>query len=183
MQAVLDAISEGKINALPVLVISSSERAFALERAKVERIPSYTLMKRDFASFEKRDERILELLKQYSADLVILAGYLGILSPFVVDEFPDRIINIHPALLPKFGGKGFHGLNVHRAVLAAGETESGATVHFVDAGTDTGRIIGQRKVAVLPGDTPEVLAARVLQNAEHPLLVSVVKDICEGRIS
>lgn len=178
MQAVIDAIEDGTVNAQPVLVVSSSDKAYALERAAKHGIDAVVLKKSDFASGEERDRELLKTLDGYKVDLVVLAGYLGILSPFITDAYQRKIINIHPALLPKFGGKGFHGLNVHRAVLAAGERVSGATVHYVDAGTDTGEIIRQAEVPVIAGDTPESLAKRILDTAEHPLLVSVVRDLC-----
>lgn len=178
MQSVFDAIDEGAIDARTVLVISSNARAYALTRAAKRGIEVAVLDRGDFGgSAEARDCEIKRRLDACKADLVILAGYLGILSECVTEAYAKRIINIHPALLPKFGGRGFYGINVHRAVLAAGETESGATVHYVDGGTDTGEIIRQVRVQVRPGDTPESLAERVLE-AEHRLLPEVVAELC-----
>lgn len=184
MQAVLDAIESGVINAESVGVISSNHEAYALERAKKAGIPSFVFAKADFGGDTAlRDAALKKTLDKLRPDYILLVGYLGILSGEIIDEYEYRLINIHPALLPKFGGKGFYGLNVHRAVLAAGEKVSGATVHFVDKGTDTGLIIRQKSVEVREGDTPEELQKRVLDTCEHPLLVSVVKDICDGKIT
>lgn len=178
MQSVLDAIDRGEVDAVPVLVISSNKDAYALTRAKNRGIDTAVLSKPDFGGDgEARDREMVRLLKAYAVDLVVMAGYLGILSPCVLEAFPKRIVNVHPALLPKFGGKGFYGINVHRAVLAAGETQSGATVHYADVGIDTGGIIEQTTVPVEPNDTPETLAARVLE-AEHILLPKVIGDLC-----
>ena len=183
MAAILESIDRGEINGRVVAVISSNYGAYALTRASERGIPTYVCALKDFASREARDREILKLLKKYECDYCILAGYLGIVSPFLVDEFPYRIVNIHPALLPKFGGKGYHGIHVHEAVIAAGESESGATVHFVDSGTDTGLIIAQRKLAVLESDTPESLQSRILDQIEHKLFPDVVGLLCAGRVS
>ena len=119
---------------------------------------------------------ILDILKEAETDMVVLAGYLKILDPEIINAYKKRIINIHPALLPKFGGRDMYGLNVHKSVINAGEKESGATVHYVDEGVDTGEIILQKKVPVMPGDTPEKLAARVLET-EHEILPLAVKKV------
>lgn len=178
MQSVLDAIDDKKIAAVPVLVISSNAEAYALTRAKEHGIDTAVLDKKSFGGDgEKRDRAMLALFDEYQVDLVVMAGYLGILSPFVLEKYPQKIINVHPALLPKFGGKGFYGMNVHRAVLAAGETVSGATVHYAANDIDTGAIIRQASVPVLSDDTPETLAARVLET-EHKLLPEVVAELC-----
>lgn len=179
MQAVLDAIDGGEINAESLEIISSNHEAYALERGRKQGIPTKVFAKADFGGDgAKRDEAMLKELKRLNPDYILLVGYLGILSKEIVDGFKGRLINIHPALLPKFGGKGFHGLNVHRAVIAAGEKESGATVHYVANDIDTGEIIRQKSIPVKKDDTPESLAKRVLDECEHPLLVSVVKDLC-----
>lgn len=182
MQSVLDGIDAGAVPAEPVLVIASNREAYALVRAAGRGIPTAVCAKADFPSTEERDREIVRLLDEYRVELVVLAGYLGILTPYAAEALKGRAINIHPALLPKFGGKGFYGLNVHKAVLAAGEVESGATVHYVDSGTDTGAIIRQVRVPVEKGDTPETLAARVLQ-AEHKLLPAVVAELCNGNVA
>ncbi len=180
MQSVLDAIDDGKINAVPVLVISSNAAAYALTRAKQHGIDAVALERKAFGDdCAARDRELLRLLQEYRVDLVVMAGYLGILSPFILDAYPKKIINIHPALLPKFGGKGFFGMNVHRAVLAAGETVSGATVHYAANDIDTGEIIRQASVPVLPDDTPESLAARVLET-EHKLFPEAIADLCRA---
>lgn len=183
MAAILDAIDRGEINGKVVAVIASNDRAYALTRAKERGIPAHVCALRDYENNEARDREILRLLDYYEADYVLLAGYLGIVSPFLVDAYPNRIVNIHPALLPKFGGKGFHGIHVHEAVIAAGEKQSGATVHFVDGGTDTGPIILQRALSVLPSDTPESLQARILEQIEHKIFPEAVKKLCDDEIT
>ena len=182
MAAILESIDRGEINGEVKAVISSNADAYALTRAKERNIPTYVCALSDFADRTARDKEILRLLQEYRTDYVLLAGYLGIISPFLVEAYPYKIVNIHPALLPKFGGKGFFGIKVHEAVLAAGETESGATVHFVDSGTDTGSIIAQGKVKVLPDDTPHDLQARILDNVEHKLFPQVVGWLCDDKV-
>ena len=183
MAAILDAIDQGKINGQIVAVISSNDTAYALTRAFERGIPTHVCSLATFGSPDARDREVLKLLDGYEADYVLLAGYLGIISPFLVDAYPNKIVNIHPALLPKFGGKGFHGLHVHEAVIAAKEKESGATVHFVDGGTDTGPIILQRALQVLPSDTPEVLQARILEQIEHKIFPEAVAKLCNDEIT
>ncbi len=182
MQAIMDACASGEINGRIAVVISSNHEAYALVRAEGAKIPNYVCCKKDYPSAEARDREILRLLKMYDVDYVILAGYLGILPQFVIDAYPNRIVNIHPSLLPKFGGKNFYGIRVHSAVIAAGEKESGATAHFVAADIDGGPIIRQQKLTVYKGDTPEALQKRILTQIEHPMLVSVIKDLCDDRI-
>lgn len=183
MQAIIDACARGEINGCVKVVISSNDEAYALVRAKTCNIPAYVCSVSDFdGDRDARDWEILRILEEYKTDYVILAGYLGIISGSIIDRYPNRIVNIHPALLPKFGGKDFYGLNVHKAVIAAGEAESGATAHFVAREIDCGPIIRQEKLKVFKGDTPEALQKRVLEKIEHPLLISVVKDLCDDRI-
>ncbi len=183
LQALIDAIYvRGEIDGDISVVISSNAGAFALKRAEQFRIPAAVASLKDHGSPESRDAFILKTLREYAADYVILAGYLGILTDGLVKAYENRIVNIHPALLPKFGGKNYHGLNVHRAVIEAGERKSGATVHFVDTGVDTGLAIAQESLKVLPEDTPQSLQARILDEIEHPLLVRVVRDLCDGKI-
>ena len=170
-QALAESVKSGSIeNAEIVRLISGSEKAFALQRSKALKIPSKVIKDTKDAA------EILDLLKEAETDLVVLAGYLKILDPEIINAYKKRIINIHPALLPKFGGHDMYGLNVHRAVINAGEKESGATVHYVEEGVDTGEIILQKKVPVMPGDTPEKLAARVLET-EHEILPLAVKKV------
>ncbi|KAI4453259.1 phosphoribosylglycinamide formyltransferase [Holotrichia oblita] len=174
MQAIIDAIKTQKLDAEICVVVSSNDSAYGLERARANGIPAFVRAKSSFKSLNERDESILELLKPYNVDYIVLAGYLGVLTENLVNAYPDKIINIHPALLPKFGGKGMYGINVHKAVIAAKENTSGATVHYVDLGTDTGKIILQESLEVLPDDTPESLQARILENIEHKLLVKAL---------
>ncbi len=183
MQAIMDACASGEIDGRIAVVISSNHEAYALVRAEGAKIPNYVCCKKDYPSTEARDRAILDLLKRYDVDYVILAGYLGILPEFIIDAYPNRIVNIHPALLPKFGGKNYYGIRVHKAVIEAGEKESGATAHFVSAAIDGGPIIRQQKLTVYKGDKPEDLQKRILNQIEHPMLVSVIKDLCDGKIS
>ena len=170
-QALAESVKNGSIeNAEIVRLITGSEKAFALQRAKALHIPSKVIKDTKDAA------EILDLLKEAETDLEVLAGYLKILDPEIINAYKKRIINIHPALLPKFGGRDMYGLNVHKSVINAGEKESGATVHYVDEGVDTGEIILQKKVPVMPGDTPEKLAARVLET-EHEILPLAVKKV------
>ena len=182
MQAVMDACQSGEIDGRIAVVISSNHEAYALVRAQGAKIPNFVCAKKDFPSVEARDREILRLLKTYDVDYVILAGYLGILPDFIIKEYENRIVNIHPALLPKFGGHDFYGIHVHNAVIDAGETESGATAHFVTSEVDCGPIIRQEKLKVYKGDTPETLQRRILDQIEHPMLVSVIRDLCADKI-
>ena len=183
MQAVLDAIERKEIDAESLEVISSNCEAYALERAKKMGIPAKVFARADFGGDgKKRDRALCDELKRLMPDYILLVGYLGILSDEIIKEFEYKLVNIHHALLPKFGGSGFYGLNVHRAVLEAGEKVTGATVHFVGDEIDGGLIIRQKSTAVREGDTPESLQKRVLDECEHPLLVGVVRDLCADRI-
>lgn len=181
LQAVLDAIDSKEIDANIVVVISSNASAYALTRAELRGIKTHVFAKSDYENAAKRDEAMLETLQEYSPDLIILSGYLGVLQPCIVRAFCNRIINIHPALLPSYGGIGMFGINVHRAVISAKEAFTGATAHYVDEGTDTGKIILQRSIPVLPSDTEETLQQRVLNLVEHRLIVDainiVIKDL------
>lgn len=166
LQALIDKVQSGELDEVELVkVISSKEGAFALERAAKAEIP---------ASVAKTQEDVLSELNESGAEMIVLAGYMKVLSPEIIKAYRNRIINIHPSLIPKYCGKGFYGIRVHQAVIAGGETESGATVHYVDEGVDTGEIIIQRKVPVKPGDTPEELAARVLE-VEHVILAEGLK--------
>lgn len=166
LQAIIDKVQSGELPQVELVkVISSKEGAFALERAAKAGIPT---------SVAKEQADVLNELKACGTELIVLAGYMKVLSEEIIKEYRNRIINIHPSLIPKYCGKGFYGIRVHNAVIAGGETESGATVHYVDEGVDTGEIILQRKVPVEPGDTPEDLAARVLK-VEHVILAEGLK--------
>ena len=182
MAAILDAIDRGEINGEVKAVISSNAEAYALTRAAVRKIPAYVCARAAYENAEARDREILRLCRLHDADYILLAGYLGIVSPCIVEAYPYKIVNIHPALFPQFGGKGFFGIHVHEAVLAAGEKESGATVHFVDQGTDTGPIILQKAVEVRQGDTPETLQRRVMEEAEWVIMPRAIDLIANGRI-
>lgn len=161
LQNLIDRIAAGTLSARIVQVISSKPDVFGVERAKRAGLPVEVLRRRDFPSVEAFSEQVFERCRRAGAGLVCLAGFLQLLR--VPADFEERVLNIHPALLPKFGGQGMYGHHVHKAVLAAGETESGCTVHVVDNEYDHGPVILQRRVPVLPGDTPETLAARVFE--------------------
>jgi phosphoribosylglycinamide formyltransferase-1 len=171
LQAVIDGVADGRIpGAVIALVLSSRDGVYSLERARKAGIPTVVISKKDYPDEEAKADAILAALAEVGTDLVVMAGYMSILSPRVCRAYAGRMINIHPALLPKHGGPGYYGLHVHEAVLAAGDTESGATVHYVtDGEVDSGEIISQGRVPVLAGDTPETLQQRVL-TVEHRIL-------------
>lgn len=173
LQSVIDAVEDGTLKSQIACVISNKETAYGLERARKHHIPAYFINPKE----DGYDEKLLDKLQEEQVDLVVLAGYLKILSPELIKAYNRKIINIHPSLLPKFGGKGFYGIHVHEAVIKAGEKESGATVHLVDEGVDTGEIIVQKKIAVEAGDTPETLQARILDQIEHKILVEAIKKL------
>jgi phosphoribosylglycinamide formyltransferase-1 len=177
-QSLIDGVKDGRIDARIALCVASKPGIFALERAKANDIPYEVFCKRDFPTAKEMFLRISERLDALNIDLIVLAGYMTILEPEFVRKYKGRIINIHPSLIPKYCGEGYYGMRVHDAVIAAGEKTSGATVHYVDEGVDTGEIIMQREVPVLEGDTAETLAARVLE-AEHSLLPEVVAMLCK----
>jgi formyltetrahydrofolate-dependent phosphoribosylglycinamide formyltransferase len=180
LQALMDGIAGGAApNARVGLVLSSNPDAFALERASKAGVKTAVADAATFPGEAERAAEILRLLAAAETDLVVLAGYMSILPPEIVNAYRGRIVNIHPSLIPKHCGKGYYGKRVHRSVLDAGDAESGATVHFVDEGVDTGEIILQKKVPVLPGDTEETLASRVLET-EHGLIVEAVARLCAG---
>lgn len=183
LQAILDAIDSGEVtNARVVRVISNSSRAYALERAAKAGIPTRCVTRKDYPAPEQFEQALLGALQESEADLVVLAGCLVVIPQCVVDAFPNRIINIHPALIPSFCGTGYYGLRVHEAVLARGVKVTGATVHFVDGGTDTGPIILQKAVEVCDGDTPELLQHRVMEQAEWIILPRAIDLIANGRV-
>ncbi|MCD7885392.1 MAG: phosphoribosylglycinamide formyltransferase [Lachnospiraceae bacterium] len=183
LQAILDAIADGKItNAEVVLVISNSTKAFALERAKKAGIPTACITRRQYPEPDAFNAALLSLLQESDADLVVLAGCLVVIPQCVVDAFPNRIINIHPSLIPSFCGTGSYGLRVHEQALARGVKVTGATVHFVDGGTDTGPIILQKAVEVRQDDTPEILQRRVMEEAEWVILPHAVDLFANGHV-
>ena len=184
LQAIIDAISAGKItNACISVVISNNANAYALERARAHGIEALCISPKDFESREAFNQAFLDKLNSYNVDLVVLAGFLVVLPEMMIKEYTNRIVNIHPSLIPSFCGKGFYGLKVHEGVLARGLKVTGATVHFVDEGTDTGPIILQKAVEVEQGDTPEVLQRRVMEQAEWVILPKAIDLIANGKVS
>lgn len=183
LQAIMDSLDSGKItNAGIVTVISNNAGAYALKRAEQYGVEGLVLSPRDYPSREDFNRGLLEALKEREIDLVVLAGYLVVVPPCVIREFENRIINIHPSLIPSFCGTGAYGLHVHEMALARGVKISGATVHFVDEGTDTGPIILQKAVPVEQGDTPEILQRRIMEQAEWILLPRAIDLIANGKV-
>lgn len=183
LQAIMDSIKVGAItNAEIVTVISNNKGAYALERAKIYGAESLLLSPKDFNTREEFNQKLLETLKEREIDLVVLAGYLVVVPPCVIKEYENRIINIHPSLIPSFCGTGCYGLHVHEKALARGVKVSGATVHFVDEGTDTGPIILQQPVMVRQGDTPEILQKRIMEQAEWIILPKAIDLIANGKV-
>ena len=181
MQAAIDAIRAGLLPMEPVAVISNNRKSKAIERAVADAIPSFVLNSATHPDPDLLDEAMLAVLKEHGADLILLAGYMKMLGPRVLHHFNNRILNIHPSLLPKFGGRGMYGQRVHEAVLEAGETETGVSIHLVNEAYDEGRILAQTTVPVLSGDTVESLAARVLAR-EHEFLVETLINISTGAL-
>jgi phosphoribosylglycinamide formyltransferase-1 len=181
MQAVIEACKTGRLNARPCAVISNNGDSEALEKAKQEGIPHYHLSAKTHPDPDRLDEEILGVLENRRANWIVLAGYMKKLGPKVLEKYKGRILNVHPSLLPKYGGKGMCGAAVHAAVLAAGEKETGVTIHLVDEQYDHGKILAQHPVPVLPGDTVESLSGRVLER-EHVVLVETLNRIITGEI-
>ena len=183
LEAILEAVDNGTItNARVETVISNNPNAYALERAAKRGIAHLCISPKDFFSRDLIHQALLEQLRACAPDLIVLAGYLVVIPPEVISEYKNRMINIHPSLIPAFCGKGYYGLKVHEGVLARGVKVTGATVHFVDEGTDTGPIILQRAVAVEEGDTPEILQRRVMEQAEWKILPEAIDLIANGRV-
>lgn len=180
LQAILDKEIE-YINGKVVLVFSNIKSAYGLERARNHGVDAMSLSRKNFDSDEAYNEKLVELLKEYNVDLIVLAGYLRIITPKLIDQFENQIINIHPSLLPSFGGKGCYGIHVHEKVLERGCKVSGATVHFVDHGADTGPIILQDALEIDQSWSPEDLQKAVLE-IEHRLLPEAVKLYCEDKL-
>lgn len=176
LQSIIDAIENSQLKSQIACVIANKEGAYALERARRHHVPAVFINPKD----EHYNEILLNTLKDHEVDLVVLAGYLKIIDEKLVETYKGRIINIHPSLLPKFGGKGYYGIHVHEAVIKAGEKESGATVHHVDSGIDTGEILLQKKLEVYAEDTPQSLQKRILEEIEHKILVEAIA-LLEGR--
>ena len=181
LQAIIDAKAAGKIpSAELALVLASNDKAYALERAAKAGIPSEVLRKAKGEDPTLYGERLLEVLRKHSIDLVVLAGFLTILPENVIRAYDHRILNVHPSLIPSFCGDGFYGLRVHEAALAKGVKVTGATIHFVNEITDGGDIIAQKAVEVLPDDTPETLQKRVMVEAEWVLLPQAVETVAKS---
>ena len=178
LQALIDAEKSGIIKSGTIsLVVSNKADAYALERARLAGIPSVTLLKRELGSQEAFEAALIKLLEDEYIDLIVLAGFMSILSESFTRRFKDRIINVHPSLIPSFCGKGFYGLHVHEAALSYGVKVTGATVHFVNEIPDGGRIIAQKAVEVLPGDSPESLQRRVMEQAEWIILPQAAENV------
>ena len=183
LQAIMDKIADGTVtNTKIAAVISNNANAYALERAKNAGIPAECISPKQFENRELFNEALLAGVKKYNPDLVVLAGFLVIIPPALIAEYRNRLINIHPSLIPSFCGTGYYGLKVHEAVLARGNKVTGATVHFVDEGTDTGPILLQKAVYVQQGDTAEILQKRVMVEAEWEILPQAIDAIANGRV-
>ena len=184
LQALIDAQGRGELGGgVLSAVISSRADAYALERARLAGIPGYVVSRKDYPSNQAMTVALVEKLKELSIDLVVLAGFMHILTGEVVAAYPNAILNVHPALIPSFCGKGAYGLHVHEQALAYGVKVTGATVHFVNEEADGGPIILQKAVDILPGDTPELLQRRVMEQAEWQLLPRAVALFCQDRLS
>ena len=183
LQAIIDAIDSGKItNAEISVVISNNANAYALERAKHHGIESLCVSPKNFETREEFNQKLLEAIQSYGVDLVVLAGCLVVIPEIMVKAYPNKIINIHPALIPSFCGTGYYGLKVHEGVLKRGVKVTGATVHFVDEGTDTGPIILQKAVEVRQDDTPEILQRRVMEEAEWQIMPEAINLIANNKV-
>ena len=183
LQAVMDAIDDQTITNTKIeVVISNNKNAYALERAAKKGIPNLCISPKDFADRAEFNKVFLEKLNSYHVDLVVLAGFLVVIPPEMIAEYKNKIINIHPSLIPSFCGTGYYGLKVHEGVLERGVKVTGATVHFVDEGTDTGPIILQKAVEVQSDDTPEILQRRVMEEAEWKILPQAIDLIANDRV-
>lgn len=184
LQAIIDRVKDGTITNTEIVgVISNNKNAYALTRAEENEIPSLCISPKDFETREIFNGKLLEAVDSFEPDLVVLAGFLVVIPPEMIRRYRNRIINIHPSLIPSFCGTGYYGLKVHEAALARGVKVTGATVHFVDEGTDTGPIILQKAVEVRQGDTPEVLQRRVMEEAEWQILPQAIGLIAQGRVT
>ena len=183
LQAILESERRGENpNGKVTLVVASKPGVYALERAKNFGVPGVVVRRKDYATAEEFDSALLNVLREHRIDLVVLAGFLSVLGPSVIAAYPDRILNVHPSLIPSFCGPGFYGLRVHEAALARGVKVTGATVHFVNEVCDGGPILLQKAVEVQPGDTPETLQKRVMVEAEWQLLPKAIAMVCNGEV-
>ena len=184
LQAIIDGVRQGTITNTEIVgVISNNKNAYALERAKQAEIPAVCVSPRDYGDREQFNEAFLKTVERMKPDLIVLAGFLVVIPSQLIRKYENRIINIHPSLIPSFCGTGYYGLKVHEGALARGVKITGATVHFVDEGTDTGPIIMQKSVAVQEGDTPEVLQRRVMEEAEWIILPQSIDLIANGKVT
>ena len=183
LQAIIDALNSGKITNTSIeVVISNNKNAYALERAKNNNIEAVCISPKDFDDRSLFNEALIKKLDEYNLDLIVLAGCMVVLPAELIQKYRNKIINIHPALIPSFCGKGYYGLRVHEKALERGVKLTGATVHFVDEGTDTGPIIIQKAVEVLDDDTPEVLQKRVMEQAEWIIMPEAINLIANGKV-
>ena len=183
LQAILDAVDSGVITNTEIVgVISNNKNAYALQRAEEKGIPDVCVSPKAFASRAEFNQALLDTVDQFQADLLVLAGFLVVIPEMMIEAYRNRIINIHPSLIPAFCGTGYYGLKVHEAALEKGVKVVGATVHFVDEGTDTGAIILQKAVEVKQGDTPEILQRRVMEQAEWKILPQAIDLIANGKV-
>ena len=183
LQAIIDNTKDGILKDIEiVLVLSSSKDAYALERAANNGIKSVVVSKKDFDSIEAWDEAVVSAVDESGAELIVLAGYLSLMGPKIVSKYSNRIINIHPALIPSFCGAGMYGIRPHKAALAKGVKVSGATVHFVNENYDEGPILLQKAVDVLPDDTPETLQRRIMEQCEWKILPQAIRLIADGKV-
>ena len=183
LQAIIDGIKNKVITNTEIeVVISNKKDAYALVRAKETGINAECISPKDFVERKDFNQALIDTLDKYKVDLIVLAGFLVVLPPEMISKYRNKIINIHPSLIPSFCGNGFYGLKVHEKALERGVKVTGATVHFVDEGTDTGPIIYQKAVDILPGDTPEVLQKRVMEQAEWKIMPQAINDIANGKI-
>ena len=183
LQAIIDGVKDKTItNTQIAAVISNNANAYALTRAKENGIPAYCVSPKDYATRDEFNKALIGTIDSYNLDLIVLAGFLVVLPEELINKYRNRIINIHPSLIPSFCGNGFYGLHVHEKALERGVKITGATVHFVDEGTDTGPIIYQKAVEVLEGDTPEILQKRVMEQAEWKILPRAIDLIANGKV-
>ena len=182
LQSIIDHVESGKLTNVSLeVVISNNPGAYALERAKKHGIPARCVSPKDYPDRAAFHKGLLDALEEYNLDLIVLAGYLVVIPPEMVERYPNQIINIHPSLIPSFCGTGYYGLKVHEAALARGVKVSGATVHYVDSGTDTGPIILQKAVEVEDGDTPQTLQRRIMEQAEWKILPAAIQKIADQK--
>ena len=183
LQAIIDGVKNGMITNTGIAgVISNNKNAYALKRAEENGIPARCISPKYFETREEFNEKLLAAVKEFRPDLVVLAGFLVVIPPEMIAEYRNRMINIHPSLIPSFCGKGYYGLKVHEAALERGVKVAGATVHFVDEGTDTGPIILQKAVEIEQGDTPQTLQRRVMEQAEWKILPRAIELIANGKV-